>query len=226
MSMERYLMTQSLLSSWLYTFNAPEEYGEEAMNDFLSTLNREPHETNEAMQNGIDFENLVTAILNGAPTAVQHDKVWGKDIINEKLVPVQEHKWYTGASKVAKILKGARLQVKAMRYTAVSGTPLLLYGILDGLKAGIIYDIKFLNKGMGGAELAGKYLESPQHPMYFEIVPAAYEFQYLVSDGTDLYIETYSRQETPPIDKEIDNFLNWLHVTGFEPIYKEKWLTK
>ena len=102
MSMERYLMTQSLLSSWLYTFNAPEEYGEEAMNDFLSALNREKKETTEAMQNGIDFENLVTAILNGAPTAVQHDKVWGKDIINEKLVPVQEHKWYTGASKVAR----------------------------------------------------------------------------------------------------------------------------
>ena len=71
----RYLMTQSLLSSWLYTFNCPDDYEEEAFNDFLSTLRREPHETNEAMQNGIDFENLVTAILNGAPTAVQHDKV-------------------------------------------------------------------------------------------------------------------------------------------------------
>lgn len=225
MSMERYLMTQSLLSSWLYTFNAPEDYWGDAMADFLAALNREKKETNEAMQNGIDFENLVTAILTGAPTAVQRERVFrGNDIFKEKLVPVQEHKWYTGASKVAKILKGARLQVKAMRYTAVSGTPLLLYGILDGLKAGIIYDIKFLNKGMGSAELAGKYLESPQHPMYFEIVPAAYEFQYLVSDGTDLYIETYSRQETPPIDEVIDNFLNWLHVTGFEPIYKEKWL--
>ena len=222
----RYLMTQSLLSSWLYTFNCPDDYEEEAFNDFLSTLRREPHETTEAMQNGIDFENLVTAILNGAPTAIQRDKVWGRDEFKVRTVPVQEHKWYTGASKVAKILKGARLQVKAMHYTAVSGTPLLLYGILDGLKAGIIYDIKFLNKGMGSAELAGKYLESPQHPMYFEIVPAAYEFRYLVSDGTDLYIETYSRRETPPIDEEIDNFLNWLHVTGFEPIYKEKWLAK
>ncbi len=224
--MERYLMTQSLLSSWLYTFDASDEYGEEAMKDFLSTLNREKKEPNEAMQNGIDFENLVTAILNGTPTAIQRDKVWGKDEFREKLVPVAEHKWYAGASKIAEILQGARLQVKAMRNTFLLGNSLLLYGILDGLKAGIIYDIKFLNKGMGGAELAGKYLESPQHPMYFELVPAAYEFRYLVSDGTDLYIETYSREDTPPIDAEIERFLYWLDVTGYMPIYKEKWLAK
>ena len=224
--MERYLMTQSLLSSWLYTFNAPEEYGEEAMTDFLSTLNREKKEPSDAMLNGIAFENLVTAILNGTPTAVQRDKVWGKDEVKEKLVPVAEHKWFPGASKVAKILRGAQLQVKAMRNTFLLGNNLLLYGILDGLKAGVIYDIKFLNKGMGGAELAGKYLESPQHPMYFELVPDAYEFKYLVSDGTDLYIETYSREDTPPIDAEIENFFCWLDAAGYTPIYKEKWLAK
>ena len=88
----RYLMTQSLLSSWLYTFNCPDDYEEEAFNDFLSTLRREPHETNEAMQNGIDFENLVTAILNGAPTAIQRDKVWGRDEFKVRTVPVQETK--------------------------------------------------------------------------------------------------------------------------------------
>jgi len=224
--MERYLMTQSLLSSWLYTFNAPEESAEEAMDDFLSTLRRERKEPTEAMQNGIDFENLVTAILNGTPTAKQRDKVWGKDEFKEKIVPVAEHKWYTGASKVADVLKGAQLQVKAMRNTFILGNNLLLYGILDGLKAGVIYDIKFLNKGMGGAELAGKYLESPQHPMYFEIVPDAYEFRYLVSDGTDLYIETYSREETPPIEEEINNFFSWLNLTSFLPIYKELWVAK
>ena len=225
--MERYLMTQSLLSSWLYTFNAADDYEEEAMSDFLSTLHREKKEPTEAMQNGIDFENLVTAILTGVPTAVQRERVFrGNDIFKEKLVPVQEHKWYTGASKVAKILRGAQLQVKAMRNTFIAGNNLVLYGILDGLKAGVIYDIKFLNKGMGGAELAGKYLESPQHPMYFEIVPDAYEFQYLVSDGTDLYIETYSREETPPIEEEIENFFSWLNLTGFLPIYKEQWVAK
>ena len=223
----RYLMTQSLLSSWLYTFNCPDDYEEEAFNDFLSTLRREPHETTEAMQNGIDFENLVTAILTGAPTAVQRERVFrGNDIFNEKLVPVQEHKWYTGASKVAKILRGAQLQVKAMRDTFIAGKNLVLYGILDGLKAGVIYDIKFLNKGMGGAELAGKYLESPQHKMYFEIVPDAYEFRYLVSDGTDLYIETYSRGTTLSIEYEIENFFSWLDVAGFMPIYEEKWVAK
>ncbi len=224
--MERYLMTQSLLSSWLYTFNAPDGGEEEAMNDFLSTLRREKKEPSEAMQNGIDFENLVTAILTGAPTARQRDKVWGKDEFKEKMVPVAEHKWFAGASKVAKILRGAQLQVKAMRNTFILGNNLLLYGILDGLKAGVIYDIKFLNKGMGSAELAGKYLESPQHPMYFKIVPDAYEFRYLVSDGTDLYIESYSRDEAPLIDVEIENFFCWMDAAGFMPIYKDMWVAK
>ena len=79
---------------------------------------------------------------------------------------------------------------------------------------------------MGGAELAGKYLESPQPPMYFELVPNAYEFRYLVSDGTDLYIETYSREDTPPIEAEIENFLYWLDASDYMKIYKEKWLAK
>ena len=73
------------------------------------------------------------------------------------------------------------------------GTCLLYTSILDALKAGTIYDVKYLNKSMGSAELAWKYLESAQHPAYFYIVPEAHEFKYLVSDGKDLYIEQYPR---------------------------------
>lgn len=208
--MERYLMTQSLLSSWAYTFNAAEGYEEEAMADFLSTLRREPHETTPAMQNGINFENLCYGIATGT-----YQPPDGKLPAN-----------FTGASKVAQILRGAQIQVKAMQDIHVFGTDLLLYGILDGLKAGVIYDVKYLNKSMGSAELAGKYLESAQHPAYFRLIPGAYEFQYLVSDGTDLYIEKYSRKETPPIESIIEPFFQWLDGEHLMDVYKEKWLAK
>lgn len=67
--MARYLLTHSLLSSWLYAMkdNPREDATTErdAYAEFLTTLRREPTPTTEAMQNGIDFENLVTAITEG-----------------------------------------------------------------------------------------------------------------------------------------------------------------
>lgn len=65
--MGRYLMTHSLLSSWLYTMkgNPYEDMTTERdpMAEFMLTLRREPTPTTEAMQNGIDFEDLVTSII-------------------------------------------------------------------------------------------------------------------------------------------------------------------
>lgn len=57
--MERYLITQTLLSSWAYVFNCRDECAEDAMADFLRTLNREKTEATEAMLDGIAFENEV-----------------------------------------------------------------------------------------------------------------------------------------------------------------------
>ena len=65
--MDRYMITHSLLSSWLYTMrDNPYETADstdDPMSDFLRTLRREPTPTTEAMQKGIDFENLVADIL-------------------------------------------------------------------------------------------------------------------------------------------------------------------
>ena len=55
--MGRYLMTHSLLASWLYTMkeNPYEDMTTERdpMGEFMQTLRREPTLTTEAMQNGI-----------------------------------------------------------------------------------------------------------------------------------------------------------------------------
>ena len=92
--MGRYLMTHSLLSSWLYTMkgNPYEDMTTERdpMAEFMLTLRREPTPTTEAMQNGIDFEDLVTSIINGRGDP--------------------NNQWYAAAEKVARRCAGGILQ--------------------------------------------------------------------------------------------------------------------
>lgn len=199
----RYLITQSLVSSWNYLMTCRDECKDDALTDFLNTLNRVPKETTPEMQNGIDFENAVYATAAG-------------------LAPSRPA-WEKGIRAVAEIIKDAPVQVKAQRELSVHGMDLLVFGIMDALKAGVIYDVKFLNKGFGSVELAGKYLDSPQHPAYFYIEPDAYEFQYLVSDGQDLYVEKYTPSITRPFPEISEEFLAYLDAMNLLDTYKEKW---
>jgi hypothetical protein len=205
-----------------------EEYQEDAYADFLNTLHRIPKEPTPEMQNGIDFENLVYSIANGTfqprkvPTG-NTARAMGDTIIFEK---TEYPKWYEGANAVATLIAGAPVQVKAQRELTIGSTELLVYGIMDALKAGVIYDVKFSNKGFGSADLAGKYYNSPQHPAYFFIEPDAREFQYLVSDGYDLYTETYTRANSRPFKEIVEEFLASLDAMKLLGVYKEKWAAK
>jgi hypothetical protein len=102
----------------------------------------------------------------------------------------------------------------------------LVYGILDALKDGTIYDVKFLNKSLGSTEVYGKYLQSAQHPFYFYLVPEAEEFSYLISDGQDLYIETYRPEICRTAAEIIEEFISSITASGHLDLYKEKWLAK
>ncbi len=202
---DRYLMTHSLLSSWLYTMK--ENPYEDATSDrdsfaeFLQVLRREPTPTTEAMWNGIVFEDLVTDIVNG------HGN--------------QKDRWYDAATKVAHIVGGGVLQFRAKKEIPVNGLTLVLYGRFDCLKAGEIYDIKF-SKSYD----RGKYFSSTQHPTYLELMPEASRFTYLVSNGTDVWKETYYREETPSICPIISDFLDWLSKMNLLDLYKQKWVAK
>ena len=70
--MARYLMTHSLMSSWLYAMkeNPFEDMTSERdpLAEFMLTLKRKQVEPNAAIINGITFEDLVTAIVNNAQT--------------------------------------------------------------------------------------------------------------------------------------------------------------
>lgn len=203
--MARYLMTHSLLSSWLYTMreNPYEDMTTERdpMEEFLMVLRREPTPTTEAMQKGILFEDMVTAITRGAGDS--------KD------------RWYGAASKVAAIVGGGLLQYRAKKVIVVGGMSIVLYGRLDCLKAGTVYDIKF-----SGSYDRGKFQSSTQHPTYLEIVPEAKDFVYLVSNGSEVWTETYRREDTPDIRPIISDFLDWLRAVDLMQVYREKWVAK
>ncbi len=198
-----YLLTHSLLSSWLYAMksNPYEDLTSErdSYEEFLKSLRREPTETTEAMQKGIDFEDMVTDIVNGVDVD-------------------PGDKWYEAASKVAGIVKGGQLQYKAKTQILVCGIPILLYGRLDVLKAGDIIDIKF-----SGSYDRGKYYDSTQHPVYMELIPEANNFTYLVTNGTEVWKETYRRDETPSIAPVIESFLAYLKENDLWELYKKHW---
>lgn len=203
--MPAYLLTHSLLSSWLYSLreNPYEdmETEKDAREEFLKVLRREPVEATEAMQNGVDFENLVTACIHGAGD--------------------RSNKWFDAASAVASELRGAQLQFVASKRVLIAGQEYVLYGRFDALKAGVISDIKF-SKGYE----KGKYFDSTQHPMYMFLMPTAQEFTYIVSNGSFVWHETYTREETKDIFPIITAFLAWLEDTGLLDLYRKHWEAK
>jgi len=224
--MARYLITQSLLSSWNYMFDCFEGYEDEAHEEFMQTLRREKGEQSEAMLKGIAFENLCYSIADGS---FRPGLEFSGPCNPNTGEPMERQVYpfgYQGACKVAEYIKNAPVQVRSQREITVDGMDFLVYGVLDALKAGTIYDVKFKNKSFGSLDLAGSYLDSPQHPAYFYIVPEASEFKYLVSDGTDIYTETYRREDTPYIGDIIHDFIDSLAGWGLLDLYKEKWLTK
>lgn len=200
--MPKYLITHSLLSSWLYAMkeNPYEDMtnAKDPMEDFFKTLKREPIDVTEAIQNGLDFETLVTDIICGAGD--------------------RSNPWWEAANAVAGELRDAQLQFVAKRTVNIGGDEFLLYGRLDALRAGVITDIKF-SKGYE----RGKYFDSTQHPMYMFLIPGAYQFTYLVSNGTEVWHETYRRDETPDILPIIRDFLDWLRGHGLYGLYCKYW---
>lgn len=190
-------ITQSLLSAWDYVYKKEDGY-----EDFLATLNREKKPPTKAMLNGRRFEGLVNSALDGNP------------------IP-EDIEWYQPVMQLSKYLAGSQQQVEIRRVVEIDGVQFQLHGILDFLRSGIIFDTKFST-----TYKVGKYLDSPQHPMYFALVPEAYEFQYLISDGTYVYREVYRPEDTEPIEKEIRLFMRYLEQRNLIDIFVKKWIAE
>lgn len=190
-------ITQSLLSAWDYVYKKEDGY-----EDFLSALKREKKPPTQAMLDGRKFEGLVNSALDGKPIPEDID-------------------WYQPVMQLSKYLSGSQQQVEIRRVVEIDGVQFQLHGILDFLRSGIIYDTKFSK-----TYKVGKYRDSPQHPMYFALVPEAYEFQYLICDGTYLYRETYRPDDTEPVEKEIRLFMNFLEQRDLIDIFVKKWIAE
>ena len=195
---KRFLITQSLLSGWLWSYKL-----ENGFEDFLRTLRREPIQQTRAMLEGIRFENCLNAVLDGA-----------------EIEPT--HEWYKPIMELYPTLYGAQQQVRLSRDITVQGVPLVLYGVFDFLKAGIIYDTKYSKT----YKRYGKYLDSPQHPAYFALCPEAREFQYKICDGKYIYTETYRPDEVEPIERTIGHFMDFLDKMNLVSVFYENWKSK
>src|SRR5699024_5678350 len=170
--------------------------------EFLSTLRREKKPQSKAMLDGIRFENMVHAVSEGA-----------------EITPEQE--WYKPIVEICEIITQGQYQVKASRPLVVDGVEFVCFGILDFLKAGIIYDTKFSR-----TYRVGKYLDSPQHPMYFYLCPEVRRFEYIISDGSYVYRESYLPEDTEPIETTIRQFMAWLDKTNLVDLYCQNWRSK
>ena len=175
------------------------EGGEE---DFLSTLNKESQAPTKAMTDGIVFENMVQSYCEGFP-------------------PEPTHKWAKGVTEVGEIVKGGAYQVSASRELEIDGKTYVVYGKIDFLKSGVIYDTKFST-----TYHLNKYLDSPQHSFYLYMIPEAREFQYLICDGNYVYKERYEPWQCENVEKQIREFLTFINKHGLKDIYEDKWQSK
>ena len=200
----RYLVTHSLLSSWMWAMkdNPYDDLTTDVRDkaqEFLRVLNREPTPVTPAMQKGIDFEELVTDIMFGLADT--------------------KHPWYEAANNVFNIVRRCSLlQYSAKKNITIGGRDFLIYGRIDALRAGVVYDIKYSSNYE-----RGMFIDGTQHPMYLELIPQAFEFSYVISNGREVWTETYTREETPSIIPVIEDFLKWLEATDLISIYEEKW---
>lgn len=194
-----YKMTHSLLESWRRATDPDAE--ESASGDFLDTLERKKRQKTKAMQDGIDFENAVTRYINNE--APDSDKS-GEEI--------------RAIAQFGNRLRGAQIQVREEKEIKACGREILLVGVADALKAGILSDIKRVQRYE-----YGKYQFSTQHPMYMELFPEALRFDYLIFDGKYCYMEQYRRGDFEPIQFTIKAFLEYLDGAELMDIYKKNW---
>ena len=188
-------ITKTLLDSWLWSYKTEDGYEK-----FLKTLNREKIQPTTQMLMGTQFENVLNNVLNG-----------------EYISP--DHEWYPVISEMSEELQGSQQQVVLFRDITVDGVDFLLHGVLDYLRASVIFDCKFTKN-----YYLNKYFSTTvQHSMYMELVPEARLFEYIISDGNYVYREKFPRDIVEPIEPTIRDFMKYLDMHNLVNIYAEKW---
>lgn len=201
--MSLYRLTASLLNSWLRATD-PDACGDEYA-DFLKDLGREQRPTSAAAKAGIKFE---------------------EEVFKYSRLDAMTTDAYSNAETLAivsfgQLVRGACYQVRGEKEITVSGLRVNLVGVADFIHAGIITDIKRVQRYE-----YGKYQFSAQHPLYMEIFPEALRFDYLIFDGAYCYMEQYRRGDFIPIQQTAARFMDYLDGAGLMGLYQEKWREK
>lgn len=119
----------------------------------------------------------------------------------------------------------------------------LLYGIVDCLKNGIIYDYKYTKNYD-----VGKFFNNHQTLMYLEMIPEASKMVYLITNKFEkieypennfkdiknveynignIFREEYTKDMFPEtIESVLHKFEQWLKIYNLYDVYTEKWKCK
>jgi hypothetical protein len=200
--MTKYLITSSLLNSYQYYVQDEYKSPADSRADFLRTLSRERFEPNEAMQKGIEFEDDVKFAAEIYEANYDIDSV---------------------IDAIAEIVRGGLWQQTCKKDLQVGNNTFLLYGRMDVVKRGTIYDIKFTSN----YEL-GKFLDSSQHLIYLYCTELP-NFQYLISDGKDYWVEDYfnNLEIEDKIKSKINDFMSYLeNDKEAKELFLTKWESK
>jgi hypothetical protein len=195
------LITASLLNSWSYLFeDLEDEASEEKYKEFLEYL--ENDKTKPRIPNKYMLEGI-----------------WFENECCKGNV-----------EGISNLIKDGCFQLSASKKATIDGQDFLMYGKLDCLKEGIIYDIK-----KNSYYEVGKYFGSYQHHFYMELIPEAYKFVYLigVDNSQDVYAETgikysifeetYTRKECHSLEQTIREFIEWLKRKNLYETYERNW---
>ena len=194
-SNNRYLITPSLLNAWQYMFICTYDKDEDKHAELIAN----------ARKSFIDTLNRIPSEPNEYM----------------KLGIEYEEECYKGNTEISPIIENGAFQIVGTKEVEVAGIKFLMYGRLDVLKAGIIYDIKRVQRWN-----LGKYKYSHQHAFYLELFPNARKFEYLIFDGVNLHTEEYQKDDVENIGSVIYNFIKYLKANNLLKIYKEKWKSK
>ena len=121
--------------------------------------------------------------------------------------------------EIANLVKGGFWQERISK--ELDGN--LLYGIADVITPHMIYDIKFSSKYD-----IGKYDYSIQHLLYMYCTGIPH-FQYLISDGNEVYVESHSWSDTSlaTLKSRIYEMLSFiLGFKEFKEAFESNWRVK
>lgn len=199
-----YRVTPTLLNSWANIFNC-EDYVQDKEDDNISYEDKLIAAMNKAKQEFID-------LLNRIPIPDNEYMQRGREF--EDLV-------CKGADEeFSPIVENGAFQVLGTKKVIISGEPILLYGVLDVLKAGRVMDIKRVK-----TYRCPKYKKSHQHAMYLELFPTTLDFTYLVrADNGKSYYENYIRDNIENIYDVIRDFISYLKANDLFEIFTQKWV--